>query len=187
MRRCKVRSMVGLIPLFAVETLEPELLERLPAFTRRLEWFLEHRPDLAQLVSRWQEPGTGERRLLSLLRGHRMKQLLAPDARRERVPVADYGVRSLSRHHRDAALRASSIDGATLRVRYEPGESRHAACSAATPTGAARSGSRSTTSSSSRCSSSTTTTATTSRSNARPARAAMLHPRARSPTSCRGG
>src|SRR5262249_36121114 len=74
--RLKVRSMVGLIPLFAVETLEPELLGRLPEFRKRLEWFLSHRPDLAALVSRWQEPGRGERRLLSLLRGHRMKRLL---------------------------------------------------------------------------------------------------------------
>src|SRR5262249_48964741 len=68
----KVRSMVGLIPLFAVETLEPELLARLPDFRRRLLWVLENRPDLAKLVSRWHEPGRGERRLLSLLRGHRM-------------------------------------------------------------------------------------------------------------------
>src|SRR5262249_3943577 len=45
--RQKVRSMVGLIPLFAVETLEPELLERLPEFRKRLEWLLGHRPDLA--------------------------------------------------------------------------------------------------------------------------------------------
>ena len=53
----------------------------------RLEWFLEHRPDLAGLVSRWQEPGTGERRLLSLVRGHRMKRLLRAHARRDRVPL----------------------------------------------------------------------------------------------------
>src|SRR4029077_8525592 len=72
----KVRSMEGLIPLFAVETIEPDLLEKLPKFRARLEWFLNHRPDLATLVSRWHEPGRGERRLLSLLRGHRMKRLL---------------------------------------------------------------------------------------------------------------
>ena len=53
MHKLKVRSMVGLIPLFAVETLEPEMLDRLPEFKVRLEWFLEHRPELAQLVSRW--------------------------------------------------------------------------------------------------------------------------------------
>ena len=79
--------MVGLIPLFAVETLEPELLDQLPDFNRRLKWFLNYRPDLAKLVSRWEEPGRGERRLLSLLRGHRMKRLLQAHARRDRVPL----------------------------------------------------------------------------------------------------
>ena len=72
----KVRSMIGLIPLFAVETLEPELLERVPEFAARLEWFLNYRPELSQLVSHWDQPGRGRRRLLSLLRGHRMKKLL---------------------------------------------------------------------------------------------------------------
>src|SRR5215471_8603614 len=92
--------MVGLIPLFAVETLEPELLNELTEFRKRLEWTLAHRPDLASLVSRWQEPGRGERRLLSLLRGHRMKCLL----RRmldEAEFLSPYGVRALSRYYRE--------------------------------------------------------------------------------------
>src|SRR5690606_6773457 len=72
----RVRSMVGLIPLYAVEVLEPETLEKLPNFKRRLEWFLEYRPDLSQLISHWEVPGKGHRRLLSLLRGSRMKALL---------------------------------------------------------------------------------------------------------------
>src|SRR5205807_8606788 len=55
----KVRSMVGLVPLFAVEVLEPELLKQLPDFHRRLKWFLNYRPELAQLVSHWAEPGRG--------------------------------------------------------------------------------------------------------------------------------
>jgi hypothetical protein len=100
MIKLKVRSLVGLIPLFAVETLEPELLDRLPEFTGRLKWLLNHRPDLANLVSRWEEPGRGERRLLSLLRGHRMKRLL----RRmldETEFLSAYGVRALSHWHRD--------------------------------------------------------------------------------------
>ncbi len=63
----KIRSMVGLIPLFAVETLEPEFLDQVPEFKSRMEWFLKYRPDLAKLVSRWTVPGQGERRLLSLL------------------------------------------------------------------------------------------------------------------------
>ena len=119
--RLRIRSMVGLIPLFAVETLEPELLEKLPGFRKRLEWLLAHRPDLASLVSRWQSPGRGERRLLSLLRGHRMKNLL----RRmldESEFLSDYGVRSMSRAHleRPYVLR---VDGADLTVHYVSAES----------------------------------------------------------------
>jgi hypothetical protein len=118
----RVRSMVGLIPLFAVEVLEPELLERLPAFGRRLTWFLNHRPDLAALVSRWQEPGRGERRLLSLLRGHRMKRLLKRMLDESEF-LSGYGVRALSRQHRDNPY-VFSCHGQTLTVGYEPGESR---------------------------------------------------------------
>jgi hypothetical protein len=117
----RLRSMVGLIPLFAVETIEPEILERLPNFHRRLEWFLNNRPDLASLVSRWQEPGRGERHLLSLLRGHRMKCLL----RRmldETEFLSDYGIRALSRYHLDHPYELT-CDGRILRVTYEPGES----------------------------------------------------------------
>src|ERR1700724_4315491 len=94
----KIRSMVGLIPLFAVETLEPEMLDRLPGFRKRLEWFLNHRPDLANLVSHWQSPGRGQRRLVSLLRGHPMERVL----RRmldESEFLSDYGVRALSPPH----------------------------------------------------------------------------------------
>jgi hypothetical protein len=94
----KVRSMVGLIPLFAVEVLERDLLDRVPEFTRRLRWYLKNRPELAKLVSRWNECGQDERHLLSLLRGHRMKCLL----RRlldETEFLSDYGVRALSKHH----------------------------------------------------------------------------------------
>ena len=94
----RVRSLVGLMPLLAVETIEPELLEAMPGFKKRLEWYLNNRPDLASLISRWHEPGAGERRLISLTRGHRMKCLL----RRMLHPdefLSDYGVRSLSKYH----------------------------------------------------------------------------------------
>jgi hypothetical protein len=121
MLRLRVRSMVGLIPLFAVETLEPELLSRLPNFRRRLEWVLGHRPDLAALVSRWQEPGRGERRLLSLLRGHRMKRVLARMLDESEF-LSDYGVRALSRYHRDHPY-VFGCNGTTLTVNYQPGDS----------------------------------------------------------------
>ena len=137
----KVRSMVGLIPLFAVETLEPELLERVPEFAARLEWFLNYRPDLAQLVSHWDQPGRGKRRLLSLLRGHRMKKLLVRHARPERVPVGLRRACAL----KSARARAVRVQGRRRRshraTTCRPSPTRR--CSAATPIGAARSGSRS--------------------------------------------
>src|SRR5450755_1429919 len=119
--RLRIRSMVGLIPLFAVETLEPELLDRLPGFRRRLEWFLMHRPDLASLVSHWQSPGRGERRLLSLLRGHRMKKLLKRMLD-ETEFLSDYGVRALSRAHLEHpyVLKVGNVNES---VRYTPAES----------------------------------------------------------------
>lgn len=117
----KVRSLVGLIPLFAVETVDPELLERVPQFRENLEWFLNYRPDLASLVSRWTEPRLGERRLLSLLRGHRMKCLL----RRmldETEFLSDYGVRALSRYHQEHPYEFN-LNGNKFVVNYQPAES----------------------------------------------------------------
>ena len=92
--------MVGLIPLFAVEVLEPELLAQMPAFATRLRWVLENRADMAGLVSRWFEPGRGERRLLSLMRGHRIKKCLKRVMDEEEF-LSPFGVRGLSRYHRD--------------------------------------------------------------------------------------
>jgi hypothetical protein len=93
----------------------------LPGFKRRMDWFLNHRPDLASLVSRWQEPGIGERRLLALVRGHRMKRLL----KRMLDPsefLSDYGIRAISRYHGDQPYRLD-LNGATYEVRCEPAES----------------------------------------------------------------
>jgi hypothetical protein len=117
----RVRSMVGLIPLFAVETLEPELLANVPDFKRRMEWFLNYRPDLAGLISRWHEPGMGDRRLLSLLRGHRMKSILKRMLD-ETEFLSDYGIRALSRFHKDHPYEFNA-NGMPLSVDYEPAES----------------------------------------------------------------
>jgi len=121
MTKLKIRSMVGLIPLFAVETLEPQMLDRLPGFHRRLKWVLKHRPDLCNLVSRWQEPGVGERRLLSLLRGSRMKKLLKRMLDESEF-LSEYGVRSLSQAHRNHPY-VFSCRKDWHAVYYEPGES----------------------------------------------------------------
>jgi hypothetical protein len=117
-----LRSFVGLIPLFAVETIEPEVLAEVPGFRERLEWFLENRPDLARLVSRWYEPGIGERRLLALVRGHRLKALLKRALDPDEF-LSDYGVRGLSKHH-GANPYELHVNGSSYTVSYEPGESR---------------------------------------------------------------
>jgi hypothetical protein len=117
----KVRSMVGLIPLFAVETLDHELLEALPGFNARLKWFLSYRPDLAKLVSRWDERGMGERHLLSMLRGHRMKCLLKRMLD-ETEFLAEFGVRALSKVHEQQPYRLEA-NGMSNEVHYCPAES----------------------------------------------------------------
>ena len=118
----KIRSLVGLIPLCAVETVEPHVLAALPGFRERLEWFLTHRPDLTRLVSHWEQPGEGQRHLLALVRGHRMKRLLAR-LLDETEFLSDYGVRSLSKYHAEQPY-VLWVDGTAHTVRYEPGESR---------------------------------------------------------------
>ena len=117
----RIRSIVGLIPLFAVHVLEEHLHGQLPGLRDRLVWFLQHRPDLAKLVSRWNEPGKGNSLLLSVLRGHRMKALL----RRmldESEFLSDYGVRALSRVHRDKPF-VLQHNGDRFCVKYLPAES----------------------------------------------------------------
>ncbi len=117
----RVRSMVGLIPLFAVEVIDPKMLERLPRFKARLEWFLEYRPDLAKLISHFHVPGKGDRRLLSLLRGHRMKALIRRMGDPEEF-LSPYGVRAMSRVHHDHPFRFGH-GGSEQVVRYTPAES----------------------------------------------------------------
>jgi hypothetical protein len=119
--RMKVRSMVGLIPLFAVEVLDQELFDAMPEFTKKLQWFLNNRPDLAALISRWGEKGKGERHLLSLLRGHRMKKLLKRMLD-EAEFLSPYGIRALSKYH-EANPYKLSLGGTEFIVRYTPGES----------------------------------------------------------------
>jgi hypothetical protein len=116
----KIRSMVGLIPLFAVEVLDEELFQSMPEFTQRLQWFLQNRPDLANLISRWGEKGKDERHLLSLLRGHRMKKLLKRMLD-ENEFLSPYGVRALSKVY-DKDPFCFYANGSEFSVRYTPGE-----------------------------------------------------------------
>ena len=118
----KVRSLVGLMPLLAVETLEPDVLDRLPDFKRLMDWFLRNRPELASLVASWEDPGMGQRRLLALVHGHRMKALLARMLDPDEF-LSDHGIRSVSAVHRDHPFVLSLADHDHV-VDYEPAESR---------------------------------------------------------------
>ncbi len=117
----RIRSMVGLIPLFAVETLEPGLLDRLPGFKRRMEWFIDNRPDLTANVACMRTEGMGERRLLSIVSAEQLQRILHLMLD-EREFLSPCGIRALSQHHRDHPY-ALSVDGVSHRVDYEPGES----------------------------------------------------------------
>jgi mannosylglycerate hydrolase MGH1-like protein/glycosyl hydrolase family 63 len=117
----KIRSMVGLIPLFAVETLEPELLDQLPGFKRRMQWFIDNRPDLTGNVACMWTPGMKERRLLSIATQDQLRRILGYMLD-EREFLSPYGIRALSQYHRDHPYKLS-VNGAEHRVDYEPAES----------------------------------------------------------------
>ncbi|MFN5335986.1 MAG: MGH1-like glycoside hydrolase domain-containing protein [Bacteroidota bacterium] len=120
-KKLKVRSIVGLIPLFAVEPIREEMFDNLPEFKKRLDFFLRVKPKLASLVSSWIQPGYEKRRLFSLLRGHRMKSVLQRMLNEEEF-LSEFGIRSLSKYH-EAHPYTMKINGDTLSIRYTPGES----------------------------------------------------------------
>ncbi|HEV3062397.1 MAG TPA: hypothetical protein VGY48_29385 [Vicinamibacterales bacterium] len=116
-----IRSMVGLIPLFAVETLESDLLDTLPGFKRRLEWFIDHRPDLTSRLASMRDLGTGQRRLLSIATETQLRRILRYMLD-EREFLSPHGIRALSRFHLDEPY-LLRVDGIEHRVAYQPGES----------------------------------------------------------------
>jgi hypothetical protein len=116
----RARSLVGLIPLCATTTLGHETMQRLPAFARRLRWFLEHNPETADAVS-LSLAGPRESRLLAIVDPERLRRLLARMLD-EAEFLSPYGLRALSRFHREHPLEFQ-MGGQTLRLDYEPGES----------------------------------------------------------------
>ena len=120
-RQLKVRSMVGLIPLFAVETLEPEIVDRLPGFRRRMQWFIDNRPEFRSHLTTTSTPSGGVRRLLAIVRRPQLVRVLGYMLDREEF-LSPYGIRALSRWHRDHPY-VLSVDGTEHRVDYEPAES----------------------------------------------------------------
>jgi hypothetical protein len=118
--KLKVRSIVGLIPLFAIEVIDQELLDALPEFTMRARWLIENRPHLAQLVSKWETPGKAARHKLSLLRQDRLRSLLTRMLDEDEF-LSDYGIRAMSRYHLEHPYVFSTPD-ADFSVGYVPGE-----------------------------------------------------------------
>jgi hypothetical protein len=119
--KMRVRSIVGLIPLFATEVLDEKDIMESPVFKDRMKWFAENRPDLASLVSRWNEKGSNGKHLISLLRGYRMKSLLKYMLD-ENEFLSDYGIRSLSKYHLKHPYHVS-VNGVEFGITYVPGES----------------------------------------------------------------
>jgi hypothetical protein len=117
----KIRSMVGLIPLFAVETLEPEIVDRLPGFKRRMQWFIDNHPDMPEHIETTQRSARGVRRLLSLVSRRQLKRVLERMLDESEF-LSSYGVRALSRFHADFPYEVVVNDHVS-RVTYEPAES----------------------------------------------------------------
>ncbi len=117
----QVRSMVGLIPLFAVATLDAEAIDRMPGFKRRMTWFTKHRPDLCGNIASITRPGQKERTLLSLVRPAQMQRVLR-FMLDENEFLSPNGLRSMSRYHKDHPFTLQA-DGQEYTVNYEPAES----------------------------------------------------------------
>lgn len=116
----KTRSIVGLIPLFAVETLETDMLEKLPRFRQRMEWFMRYRPHLVEHIPSLTEQGEGGRLLLSILNRTQLERILQRMLDPEEF-LSDYGLRSVSKYHA-AHPYEWRINDQTYRLDYEPAE-----------------------------------------------------------------
>ena len=117
----KLRSIVGLIPLFAVEIVEHSMLEKLPNFLDRMQWILKNKPHLADLVSHWEVEGKGGKHMMSILRKTRLKRVLCRMVD-EKEFLSDYGIRSMSKVYKDHPF-LFSVDGKNFNVKYTPAES----------------------------------------------------------------
>jgi hypothetical protein len=117
----RVRSMVGLMPLFAVETMEPEVIDRLPGFRDRMNWYLTHRSDLCRNIASLTREGVASRRLLSLMDRSRMARVIERMLD-ENEFLSPHGIRSISKYHRDHPF-VLNLAGQEYRVDYEPAES----------------------------------------------------------------
>jgi len=119
--KMRVRSIVGLSPLFAAEVLDDDDINNNPIFSDRMKWFAENRPDLASLVSRWAETKGQGKHLVSLLRSYRMKSLLRYMLD-ENEFLSPFGIRSVSKYHLNNPYHVA-VNGVEFSVKYTPAES----------------------------------------------------------------
>jgi hypothetical protein len=117
----RVRSMVGLIPLYAVQIMEPELLDSMPGFKMRLEWFIENRKDLTENMACMKTAGNKERRLFSIADREQLQRILEVMLD-ENEFLSPHGIRALSRYHKEHPYMLD-VAGVNHQVDYEPGES----------------------------------------------------------------
>ncbi|KAF2404986.1 glycoside hydrolase family 63 protein-like protein [Trichodelitschia bisporula] len=117
-----VRSLVGLIPLYATCTLEPEVINRFPSFKRRMNWFIENRSEMASRnLASMKRRGQGDRVLCSLVNEDRLRKILKRMLDESEF-LADHGIRSLSRYHKDHPY-SMDVNGQRFQVGYVPGDS----------------------------------------------------------------
>jgi hypothetical protein len=117
----KVRSGVGVIPIYAVETLDPDTLEKLPLLKARVEWFIANRPELAENVARIEIGGMRQRRLLAIVNPDRLRRILRRVFSEDEF-LSPHGMRALSKFH-EANPFVLNVGGTSFRVDYEPAES----------------------------------------------------------------
>ncbi|KAI0025672.1 Six-hairpin glycosidase [Xylariomycetidae sp. FL0641] len=117
-----VRSLVGLIPLYATLTLEPELINKLPSFKKRVDWFMENRCDLAERnMASIRKRGKGNRILLSIVSKDRLEKILKRMLDEDEF-FSEHGIRSLSKYHKDHPF-SMEVHGQEFAVKYVPGDS----------------------------------------------------------------
>ncbi|EGY15632.1 cytoplasm protein [Verticillium dahliae VdLs.17] len=117
-----VRSLVGLIPLYATMTLEPELINKLPSFKKRVDWFIENRPDMAERnMASLQKRGKGNRILLSIVSKDRLEKILHRMLDEDEF-FSEHGIRSLSKYHKENPF-SMDVNGQKFSVGYVPGDS----------------------------------------------------------------
>ncbi|MBV8708967.1 MAG: glucosidase, partial [Acidobacteriaceae bacterium] len=118
----QIHSLVGLVPLFAVDTLECHLIDKHLGFEKRMRWFIDNRPDLTEGLAPLEQGGVNQRRLLSVVNRGRLERILRRLFSEDEF-LSPSGIRSVSRYHKDHPY-VLPIDGREFRIDYEPAESQ---------------------------------------------------------------